>query len=73
MSTFAAVRACALVLLTGAVLQVEDVTAGGGMVVDWRTVRSGETLVIDADPFDTAALFVVMVGVAALDDVAEAP
>jgi hypothetical protein len=62
MSTFDATRACALVLLSGAVLHACDVTAGSGLVVDWRTVKSGETLSEGGDAFDTAHLFVMLVG-----------
>jgi hypothetical protein len=55
------------------VLQIEGVSAGRGIVIDWREVKSGETLQTDADAFDTAQLFVALVGVtvalAALDDV----
>jgi hypothetical protein len=65
-STFTAVRACCIVLLAGAVLQAElpegAVTAGKGKVIDWRTVRCGETLQEGADAFDTAQLFVALVG-----------
>jgi hypothetical protein len=60
--TFPAVRACAELLLAGVVLQVAGVSAGKGLVIDWRTVRSGETLQADGDPFDTAQLFVALVG-----------
>lgn len=61
-TTFTAVRACSLALLSGAVLQVGGVSAGNGIVIDWRTVRSGETLTTGADAFDTAQLFVALVG-----------
>jgi hypothetical protein len=61
-TTFAAVRACVIVLLTGAVLQVMGVSAGNGIVIDWRTVRCGEVLVTCADAFDVAQLFVALVG-----------
>jgi hypothetical protein len=60
--TYPAVRACALALLAGAVLQADDVSAGRGMVVDWRSIPSGETLQEGADAFDTAQLFVALVG-----------
>ena len=56
------VRACALAILAGAVLQVDGVSAGRGIVVDWRTTKSGETLTQDADAFDAAQLFVALVG-----------
>lgn len=58
----AAVRACAIVLLVGAVLQAQGVSAGNGIVIDWRDVKSGEALLDHADAFDTAALFVTLVG-----------
>lgn len=61
--TFNAVRACAISLLAGDVLQADLVSAGNGIVIDWRTVRSGETLQSGADAFDTAQLFVALVGV----------
>ncbi len=71
-TTFAAVRACALAILAGTILHASDVTAGNGIVVDWRTVRSGDTLATEADPFDAAHLFVTLVGpsaaMAALDE-----
>jgi hypothetical protein len=60
--TFPAIRACAQALLDGAVLQAAEVSAGNGAVIDWRTVRSGDTLQTGGDPFDTAQLFVALVG-----------
>ena len=57
-----AVRACALAMLGGAVLQTCDVSAGRGLVVDWRIVKSGEAMLSEADPFDVADLFVALVG-----------
>lgn len=60
--TFEAVWACSLALLSGAVVQAGGVTAGNGLVVDWREVRSGETVQDGGDPFDTAQLFVALVG-----------
>jgi hypothetical protein len=59
---FDAVRACSIVLLSGAVLHACDVTAGNGSVTDWRAVKSGETLCTGGDAFDTAYLFVTLVG-----------
>lgn len=74
MNTFATVRACALAILAGAVLHASDVTAGRGFVIDWRIVKSGETIVTSADPFDTAQLFVILVGqVAAISALDEEP
>ncbi len=61
-STFEAVRACAIAFLAGKILQVDDVSAGNGIVITWRTVRSGETLQVGADAFDTAQLFVAIAG-----------
>lgn len=61
----------ALLLLEGCVLHASNVTAGSGIVIDWRTVRSGELLQAEGDAFDTAALFVTLVGTdAALASVA---
>lgn len=74
--TYPAVRAVAM--LAGAVLQVSDVSAGNGKVIDWRTVRSGDTLQEGGDAFDTAQLFVALVGpdaalAAATEATGEAP
>lgn len=75
MNTYPTIRACALILLTGAVLQTVTpdgaVTAGKGQIIDWRTVRSGETVRVDGDAFDTAQLFVAMVGVEAAERAAD--
>jgi len=62
MTTYNAIHACAVALLSGAVLQVGGISAGRGLVVDWRTVRSGETIQDGGDAFDTAQLFVSLVG-----------
>lgn len=59
---FPAVRACAILLLGGVVLHASDVTAGNGKIIDWRTVKSGDTIQEGADSFDTAQLFVALVG-----------
>lgn len=59
---FGAVRACALTLLAGVVLRAEGVSAGNGLVVDWRTVKCGEAILTDGDAFDVAYLFVALVG-----------
>lgn len=59
---FSAVRACSIAILAGSTLQTENVSAGNGMVVDWREVPSGVTLLFDTDAFDTANLFVDLVG-----------
>lgn len=60
--TFGAVQACAERLIAGAVLHAADVTVGRGVVIDWRTVRSGETVQEGGDTFDAAQLFVALVG-----------
>jgi hypothetical protein len=60
--TYAAVRSVAIAVLGGAVVQASGVSAGNGIVIDWRTVKSGEELQRDADAFDTAQLFVALVG-----------
>ena len=75
MSKHATVQAVAVALLGGLVLHAANVTAGNGAVIDWRTVKSGETVQEGADAFDTALLFVTLVGeeaaVAALPVVVE--
>ena len=53
---------CAVEILGGRILQADDVTAGRGFVIDWTTVRSGETLMEDGDAYDVAFLFVQLVG-----------
>ncbi len=62
MSWVDVVQACAVALLQDRVLHASGVTAGYGKVVDWREVKSGETLLEGADAFDTARSFVAMVG-----------
>lgn len=49
-------------ILDGAILQTANVSAGGGKVYDWRTVKSGDLLDEGGDPFDQALLFVSLVG-----------
>lgn len=61
-TVFDTVRACAIVLLSGVVLHAENVTAGNGLVVDWREVKSGATILQGADAFDVAHMFVTLVG-----------
>ena len=56
------VQACAVALLSGAVLHASDVTAGNGSVIDWREVKSGATLLEGGNAFDVAYLFVTVVG-----------
>jgi hypothetical protein len=62
MSAYDTVFRCAAALLAGRVVQVGGVSAGMGTVIDWRTVRSGETLQSGGDAYDTARLFVALVG-----------
>lgn len=59
---YTAARACAIALLAGVVLHAADVTTGNGVVIDWRTVKSGETVSTGVDAFDAAQMFVVLVG-----------
>lgn len=77
-NTFEAVRACAIAILGGAVIQAAGVSAGQGLVIDWRTVKCGETMLEGADAFDAAQLLVALVGAEAAleamqDDVEPAP
>lgn len=65
MSTYEIVRACSIAMLGGVVLQASGVSAGRGKVIDWRTVKSGETIQDGGDAFDTAQLYVALVGVEA--------
>lgn len=62
MDTYEAIRYCAVELLAGKIIQAAGVSAGHGMVIDWRTLKSGETLQANGDTFDTARLFVTLVG-----------
>jgi hypothetical protein len=75
MSRYATIQAVSVALLGGLVLHAANVTAGNGAVIDWRTVKSGSTVQEGADAFDTALLFVSLVGeeaaVAALPIVVE--
>lgn len=72
--TFTAVRACAIAILGGAVLTACDVTAGNGLVVDWRSVKCGEHMETDGDAAAVAQLFVALVGPeAALASVSDEP
>jgi hypothetical protein len=56
------VRACAIAIQRGTVLQAGQVSAGRGMVIDWREVKCGETMLDGADAIDVAYLFVTLVG-----------
>jgi hypothetical protein len=62
MDSYAATRAVAVMLLAGMVLQAAGVSAGRGQVLDWRTVKSGDLILDGGDAYDTAALFVTLVG-----------
>jgi len=53
----------AVILLSGAVVQCSEVSAGRGKVVDWRSIRSGEEISCEQDAFSVAYLFVSMVGI----------
>jgi len=56
------------------VLHASNVSAGNGSVIDWRSVKSGESLLENADAFDTAIAFQAAVGTwAALDSIGAAP
>lgn len=57
------VQVVAVAMLGGAVLQAVGVSAGNGTVIDWREVKSGWTMLDNADAYDTAQLFVDLVGV----------
>lgn len=61
-STYEAAAACSAALLRGATLQASEVTAGAGIVIDWRTIRSGEVVLQAECAFDLAYLFVALVG-----------
>ena len=56
----------AAALLSGRVLHGRDdrgvVTAGNGIVVDWRAWKSGEVVLAGADAYDTAWTFADRVG-----------
>jgi hypothetical protein len=56
----------------GIVLSANNVTAGNGSVVDWRTVKSGDHVLEDANAYDVAIVFVNLAGwgavAAALDE-----
>lgn len=57
------VQAVAIAMLGGAVVQAAGVSAGNGKVIDWREVKSGWTMLDNADAYDTAQLFVDLVGI----------
>lgn len=62
MTRYRVVSIVARALLQGATLQACEVSAGQGLLIDWRTIRCGEPLLHDADAFDVAYLFVWLVG-----------
>ena len=62
METYEAVRHCTVELFAGKIVQAAGVSAGNGSVIDWRSIPSGETLQTNGDTFDTAQLFVTLVG-----------
>ena len=57
-----AIAECAKVLLAGVVIHADNVTAGNGILIDWRFERCGATLLEKRDPFDVAHLLVDLVG-----------
>ena len=62
MNTFQITSETAAVLLTGRVLSANGVTAGNGRVIDWRTVKNGETVLENGDAFDVATSFITTAG-----------
>jgi len=59
---FNAIFQVSAALIKGRVLQARNVSVGNGLVIDWRTVKSGETIGKDLDPYDAAVLFVELIG-----------
>ncbi len=53
---------CCAALFLGNTLQICDVSVGRGFVIDWRTVRSGETLATGLDALDMADMLLALVG-----------
>ena len=54
--------ALAVAFTKGIVLTANDVTAGNGIVIDWRSVKSGDTVVSEGDAYDVAVTFVKLAG-----------
>ena len=54
--------ALAIALTNGAVFEVNEVTAGKGLVIDWRIVKSGQTILENADAYDVAITLVGLAG-----------
>jgi hypothetical protein len=61
-SEFDVIRHVAAELLLGRIIHCGDVTCGNGSLTDWRTVKSGNLLLKNADAFDCARLFTKLVG-----------
>lgn len=61
-TNYETIAACSAALLRGKALQACEVTAAAGMVIDWRTEQSGETVLVDGDAYEVAALFAALVG-----------
>jgi hypothetical protein len=51
-----------ILLLNGLVIQADKVSVGNGTIIDWRGVPSGEEVAKGLDPFDSAYLFICLVG-----------
>lgn len=68
--------AVCVALIEGRVLhaksQEADATAGNGRVIDWRTVKSGVTVVEDVDVYDAAVAFIQTAGWAAVANALDA-
>jgi hypothetical protein len=67
------VKEAAARILAGEVLQAGSVSAGRGLVIDWRTIRSGEIVDDGGDSFDQAHLFVALAGPEACELLFELP
>lgn len=59
---FDAIFQVSAALLNGRVLQAKNVSVGNGLVIDWRTVKSGEAIGKDLDAYEAAVLFVELIG-----------
>lgn len=57
------IAALSALLLSGVIVHGPSVTVGRGIVVDWRTIKSGEEVGSGLDPFEAAHLFVSLVGI----------
>jgi len=56
------VFALSVAFTKGIVLSANNVTAGNGSVIDWRTVKCGDTIIEGADAYDMAVTFVSLAG-----------